>query len=269
MLKNTLVFTLLSVSSMTVVLTPKLVGAAPIISITSFDMNVRAREDNTAFNYQNYSTTAWGSDSVSESHGGSTATTNINFVDTTFGAEFDFDFIQSRMGSVQSFASTSSSTINTAPIRSGFIFTTSEDTTYSLSGLFSSDAANHVNSYVELVGLSGDGLLFTDNTTSRNTANESFTLGVSGDGDFHNATSGSLTGILLAGYSYRLTFQQEILAFNIADNGATATGCLTLSIGDASANQCGVGAVPVPAAVWLFGSGLIGLIGLARRKSNH
>ena len=27
-----------------------------------------------------------------------------------------------------------------------------------------------------------------------------------------------------------------------------------------------VGAVPVPAAVWLFGSGLIGLVGLARRK---
>jgi hypothetical protein len=27
-----------------------------------------------------------------------------------------------------------------------------------------------------------------------------------------------------------------------------------------------VGAVPVPAAVWLFGSGLIGLVGIARRK---
>ena len=27
------------------------------------------------------------------------------------------------------------------------------------------------------------------------------------------------------------------------------------------------GAVPVPAAVWLFGSGLIGLIGVARRKA--
>ena len=26
--------------------------------------------------------------------------------------------------------------------------------------------------------------------------------------------------------------------------------------------------VPVPAAVWLFGSGLIGLIGFARRKTN-
>ena len=28
-----------------------------------------------------------------------------------------------------------------------------------------------------------------------------------------------------------------------------------------------VGAVPVPAAVWLFGSGLLGLVGVARRKS--
>jgi hypothetical protein len=33
--------------------------------------------------------------------------------------------------------------------------------------------------------------------------------------------------------------------------------------------ECGsgwIGAVPVPAAVWLFGSGLLGLIGIARRK---
>jgi hypothetical protein len=30
----------------------------------------------------------------------------------------------------------------------------------------------------------------------------------------------------------------------------------------------GVSTVPVPAAVWLFGSGLIGLIGLARRKAH-
>ena len=27
-----------------------------------------------------------------------------------------------------------------------------------------------------------------------------------------------------------------------------------------------VSSVPVPAAVWLFGSGLLGLVGLARRK---
>ena len=29
-----------------------------------------------------------------------------------------------------------------------------------------------------------------------------------------------------------------------------------------------VGEVPVPAVVWLFGSGLIGLIGVARRNAN-
>ncbi|WP_297293005.1 PEP-CTERM sorting domain-containing protein, partial [Oceanicoccus sp.] len=30
-----------------------------------------------------------------------------------------------------------------------------------------------------------------------------------------------------------------------------------------------VSAVPVPAAVWLFGSGLVGLIGVSRRKRRH
>ena len=34
-------------------------------------------------------------------------------------------------------------------------------------------------------------------------------------------------------------------------------------------NSCSaVSAVPVPAAVWLFGSGLLGLAGLARRKTS-
>jgi len=35
----------------------------------------------------------------------------------------------------------------------------------------------------------------------------------------------------------------------------------------ATVNVSGVSAVPLPAAVWLFGSGLIGLAGVARRKS--
>ncbi len=38
-------------------------------------------------------------------------------------------------------------------------------------------------------------------------------------------------------------------------------GGWTFQVGD-------VGAVPVPAAIWLFGSGLIGLLGFARRKSS-
>ena len=34
-----------------------------------------------------------------------------------------------------------------------------------------------------------------------------------------------------------------------------------------TATAAGIPAVPVPAAIWLFGSGLIGLIGVARRKA--
>lgn len=35
---------------------------------------------------------------------------------------------------------------------------------------------------------------------------------------------------------------------------------------DPSGNLCAVSQVPVPAAVWLFGSGLLGLVGVARRR---
>ena len=70
----------------------------------------------------------------------------------------------------------------------------------------------------------------------------------------------------------------EIVSLSRILNGADSNnnaldfqlGCIT----PGSANIAGVGdcsissvsAVPVPAAVWLFGTGLIGLIGMARRK---
>jgi len=48
--------------------------------------------------------------------------------------------------------------------------------------------------------------------------------------------------------------------FQIATSKGGGHGGWAVQSGD-------VGAVPVPAAVWLFGSGLLGLIGVARRKS--
>ena len=42
--------------------------------------------------------------------------------------------------------------------------------------------------------------------------------------------------------------------------------CKVLSSYSWAVHAGNVGAVPVPAAVWLFGSGLIELLGLARRK---
>lgn len=53
------------------------------------------------------------------------------------------------------------------------------------------------------------------------------------------------------------------LEFSITNNpgsGANPTGLLVTNL------MGEVSAIPIPAAVWLFGSGLIGLIGIARRK---
>lgn len=52
---------------------------------------------------------------------------------------------------------------------------------------------------------------------------------------------------------------------NSASGSAEAFNSLTMTFQDANGLQA-ASAVPVPAAVWLFGSGLIGLIGIARRK---
>ena len=92
-------------------------------------------------------------------------------------------------------------------------------------------------------------------------------LGVAGDGDFSNTTQGSLTGTLLAGHQYEFYFEDFIQAFPQTDFGATATGCITLSIGGATGGgACGVAAVPEPGSLALAGLALAGL-GLARRKA--
>lgn len=54
----------------------------------------------------------------------------------------------------------------------------------------------------------------------------------------------------------------------VADTGATSRGGSFYDVHFANGDilQVDVRVVPVPAAVWLFGSGLIGLAGMARRK---
>jgi len=68
------------------------------------------------------------------------------------------------------------------------------------------------------------------------------------------------------------SFSFTLLGYNEANFIANADGNLFathiyLSDGVTTGFAFGGTVVPVPAAVWLFGSGLIGLIGLARRKT--
>ncbi len=52
------------------------------------------------------------------------------------------------------------------------------------------------------------------------------------------------------------------------NNGFDRTAATwTFSANTASSYSMSITAVPVPAAVWLFGTGLIGLVGVARRKA--
>lgn len=71
-----------------------------------------------------------------------------------------------------------------------------------------------------------------------------------GDVRYRLGFDGGLASSLL------LTASAEVVGFSDDDPGLVLSGV----IGSSSA-------VPVPAAVWLFGSGLLGLIGLARRKA--
>lgn len=59
------------------------------------------------------------------------------------------------------------------------------------------------------------------------------------------------------------SFDVTTLTFTSSVDGTIAQGC-TFVAGDLC--ETTLNAVPVPAAVWLFGSGLLGLVGVARRK---
>lgn len=86
-----------------------------------------------------------------------------------------------------------------------------------------------------------------------------------------NAYIGTLDlGSLLAGESFTLAYEMTVIASSYGgETGAAA------SIGDPNSLEgggrglsgaIGVNPVPIPAAVWLFGSGLVGLIGFGKRK---
>jgi len=100
-------------------------------------------------------------------------------------------------------------------------------------------------------------------------------------------TSGTWAGTSPQGaYSYNFTLAAGQVAFGTFFDWSVNSGIPVLAIfnadgsagtavpmqagpfvGQAPSFQGTVSAVPVPAAVWLFGSGLVGLAGVARRKA--
>ena len=83
-----------------------------------------------------------------------------------------------------------------------------------------------------------------------------------------------LNGYLLGGVYMASTVNDVPVSLATAFGGVDSSGQWLLNIQDAEGFDEGVlgswtldiTPVPVPAAVWLFGSGLLGLVGIARRK---
>jgi hypothetical protein len=87
------------------------------------------------------------------------------------------------------------------------------------------------------------------------------------DLDWSEGPDVKISGIELetnfAGFtSERITFGDSIVSFDFNELICPVNNC------DGVFVKATISTIPIPAAMWLFGSGLIGLIGIARRKNS-
>jgi len=135
---------------------------------------------------------------------------------------------------------------------------------------------------------------FDNNNTAYNTSSGYLSVAMTTGGDVMaygsnpvGATSGSFTvsnnngdqTTVTNGPYFTLAYNDGVTGWRQADGVSCSTSTDTCHLTWSGTNSGGTilgvdlkqtvppSAVPVPAAVWLFGSGLIGLVGVARRKT--
>jgi len=107
---------------------------------------------------------------------------------------------------------------------------------------------------------SGNSLLTTDNGQF-GTGFNPFALAADVTNWYGNTASVAQTGLGTQTNVYRVTANSTAVA-----SVATITGIFKATLSSAGLSFQPFSAVPLPAAVWLLGSGLLGLAGVARRK---
>lgn len=93
--------------------------------------------------------------------------------------------------------------------------------------------------------------------------------GPTGSGDFIATNEAAATLTLTGSDQFILGISTDGGSSWSGDIGVTSVGAnaYTVSFSDGTVLEVDVRVVPVPAAVWLFGTGLIGLVGVARRRA--
>ena len=96
-------------------------------------------------------------------------------------------------------------------------------------------------------------------------------MSISGNGRGNNVSNGWFNVLDVAfdgsGNLLRLAVDFKQYDETTTMSGPGIFGSLRYNAPGIALNTTGVASVPVPAAAWLFGSGLLGLIGMARRKT--
>lgn len=142
------------------------------------------------------------------------------------------------------------------------------------------DAGTSTTTDVVLQGSSwaeGDAALGWGDITQSSTPSASFTQTSNADGWISVDVTDLLAAMLTSGIDNGFALTQE--DYGVVRTGAGAVAVSAFCDSESTSGACAMGdfspyleitpsAVPVPAAVWLFGSGLLGLVGVARRKGN-
>ncbi|MCP5009260.1 MAG: hypothetical protein GY942_04685 [Aestuariibacter sp.] len=234
-------------------------ASAVTVTITSNNLVARANDNSGGYVDDIFNGTAIPTNtSISATDGANTSTVDIDYSVSGGQTTLSHDMTQTRDGTVGSHAQSFDNSLS---------FTVDVDTQYQISGNYSvtdtdnSDAGT-VYFYSYLRDNTAGSTLLSSYQQSRSTTDESFTFGLQ-QGDDSNSLSGSLTGLLFAGHSYRWISQALTHAYPDADSGASALGNFTLAIGTGAPSE-----VPIPPALSLFGSGLavLGFVGWRRKR---
>lgn len=108
----------------------------------------------------------------------------------------------------------------------------------------------------------------TSSTSSSDTWNMNASLAPWGGVNGGGTLPFSITGTGFGSLSYFTVSGSSSLSADPSTFAQIAGTWSLASNGTLTWNAAQVGAVPIPAAVWLLGSGLFGLIGVARRRNN-